>query len=128
MRRFLAIALVLFFGIGPLAATLKAGDDAYLPACCRRNGAHHCAMSDAVRAWMIRSESRTPGFTAPMHCPLYPNGSGVLTTPIHALAAELHSLPAFFEQPFPDSAHAGAAPSQTVFSRSVRGPPSSSHA
>jgi len=45
MRRTLSIFLVLFFGLGPVAAALHAEEDAGLPACCRRHGAHHCAMA-----------------------------------------------------------------------------------
>ena len=47
MRRSLAISLLLFFSlslIAPLVAPEAA--EASLPACCRRDGKHHCAMSD----------------------------------------------------------------------------------
>src|ERR1700744_428938 len=59
MRRFLSILLLLCLGLGPgtdllsastLATALRSGwtgkvDESRLPACCRRNGKHHCVMS-----------------------------------------------------------------------------------
>lgn len=46
VRRLFAISLLLLFGL-PLVSPLLASDavDASLPACCRRAGKHHCAMS-----------------------------------------------------------------------------------
>src|SRR3954454_15626122 len=44
MRRALSILLVLLFGAGPLTFAFSLSDDILLPACCRRHGAHHCAM------------------------------------------------------------------------------------
>lgn len=125
MRRALSILLVLFFGFGPLAATLRASDDARLPACCRTHGAHHCAMSAALRGWMLRNESRTPGFTAPSTCPLYPGFLGQATAPVHALtpAPAAHSASA---APVRICASCPSAqPTAPQSSRSVRGPPAS---
>ena len=34
--------LVLIFGLPTIAPLFAQGEDAALPACCRRNGAHHC--------------------------------------------------------------------------------------
>ena len=70
MRRILSILLLLVLGLGPeapataLASGLISGpasawsgkvDESRLPACCRRNGKHHCAMSAgesmAVATW-----------------------------------------------------------------------------
>jgi hypothetical protein len=60
MRRLLSILLLAFFGLGPAvsaipAAALGSGwtgkvDESRLPACCRRNGKHHCAMGAAMAA------------------------------------------------------------------------------
>lgn len=125
MRRILSIFLALFFGFGPLAATLGASDDAGLPACCRRNGAHHCVMSAAMRAWMFEAESRTPGFTAPSHCPLYPTGAPAATAPVHALAAATaaQSAPVFAAlAAIPYRASVRSAALRTI---AARGPPAS---
>lgn len=46
VRRLLALSLLLLFSfplVSPLLA-LSTSSDANLPACCRRNGAHHCQM------------------------------------------------------------------------------------
>ncbi len=73
MRRWLSILLVLFFVLGPLTSTLQASDEVRLPPCCRRNGAHHCAMSDALMARMAHATGDPrPAFTTPSHCPYYP--------------------------------------------------------
>jgi hypothetical protein len=67
VRRVLSIVLLLAFSL-PLissAVALTAGSEANLPACCRRNGAHHCAMkvgpADGINLSSI-----------PEHCPAYP--------------------------------------------------------
>jgi len=87
MRRVLSIFLVLFFGIGPLPISFGAGDDARLPACCRRHGAHHCAMGEEDVAQMGRGISGpTRYLAAPPRCPMYPSDSPATTSPIHALA------------------------------------------
>jgi hypothetical protein len=47
MRRLLSLVLLLVFGLPAVAPALdfSATPDSRLPACCRRNGAHQCAMS-----------------------------------------------------------------------------------
>lgn len=125
MRRALSIFLILFFGFGPLTATLSASDEANLPACCRRNGAHHCAMSMAMRAWMVRSELRTPGFTAPAHCPFYPRTSSTATAPAHALAVILKANSALTELPVDAVPYCAAIHAPYRLALSVRGPPAS---
>ena len=128
MRRFLASLFVVFFGFGPLAVALEASDDARLPACCRAHGAHHCVMSAALRDWMLRAESRTPGFTAPSTCPLYPGFLSQATAPAHALPAASTALAAPTAQAalhtlFSNDPHSALYPAHTV-----RGPPASSPA
>lgn len=45
MRRALAAVLVLLFSIPLIAPAFASGpDESSLPACCRRDGKHHCAM------------------------------------------------------------------------------------
>jgi hypothetical protein len=54
--------------ISPVLA-LAAGTDANLPACCRRNGAHHCIMK------LHQADSSGHGTTLsalPQRCPAYP--------------------------------------------------------
>jgi hypothetical protein len=80
VRKLLSILLLALFAL-PLAAPLlamSAQDDASLPACCRRNGAHHCSgmMADQATA-------ATPGqhFAAAYgRCPSYPAAIAVAHT------------------------------------------------
>lgn len=116
MRRLLAIALVVLYWLPLVCALLPGLQDASLPACCRRHGAHHCAMAMMSRA------QEGPGhfFAAPRHCPLYRN-SARATVPAFVprpkvVAHQPPSIRAWFLA-F-DSASVDAAGAS-----SVRGPP-----
>lgn len=74
MRRVFCLVLVLIFTSGPLVAGLQA-DDYRLPPCCRRNGAHHCSMSDAMILRMIALFHGKPFLNKPAHCPFYPHNA-----------------------------------------------------
>jgi hypothetical protein len=71
VRRVLTFTLLLLFSlplISPVLA-LTASSDANLPACCRRNGAHHCTK--------ITQSPQLPGSeidlsAIPPRCPAYP--------------------------------------------------------
>jgi hypothetical protein len=71
VRRLLSLALLLVFSfplISPVLA-LSDGSDLNLPACCRRNGAHHCAgrtQPAASPTSVVRLSS------IPQRCPGYP--------------------------------------------------------
>ena len=72
LRKMISILLLAFFGlpfVSPLfAATAKS--ESNLPACCRRNGKHHCMMGMADRSHVA---SNKPEFRAPLKkCPFYP--------------------------------------------------------
>jgi hypothetical protein len=70
VRRLLSFALLLLFSlplISPLLA-LTAGSDANLPACCRRNGAHHCTRTTHP----ADPAAGTNLSATPQHCPAYP--------------------------------------------------------
>jgi len=122
MRRLLSIALVLFFGLGPLSALAGASDDdASLPACCRRNGAHHCAMT-AMLERMERSSG--PAFSAPATCPSYPGAAVVLAAPVQALAAAAASMPAMTAQAHKASVSRATLSSRPNRAHAGRGPPS----
>jgi hypothetical protein len=83
MRRALSILLTLAFGFGPLAFAIGYDDGASLPACCRRHGAHHCAMGTDTRSGS--SSEDTPALTAPSHCPLFPVHQNASPSSIAAL-------------------------------------------
>jgi hypothetical protein len=72
VRRLLALSLLLLFSfplVSPLFA-LPTNTDANLPACCRRNGAHHCQMKVVQRS--STSASQIVVSTTPTKCPFYP--------------------------------------------------------
>ena len=88
MRRGFSIYLILFFGLGPLSALAKGSDDAWLPPCCRRHGAHHCAMYAELMAMRARfGPDPTPRFEAPSTCPLFHGLRFGMLAPAHALTA-----------------------------------------
>lgn len=84
LRKLLAITLLAILGL-PFATSLFAltpKSEANVPACCRRNGKHHCMMSMSQRA-----ELSSPGMQlrAPLErCPYCPAS---LVTAGHQLAA-----------------------------------------
>jgi hypothetical protein len=55
-------------------------DESQLPFCCRRHGAHHCAMD---------APAQSPGlaFKAPSRCPQFPGALAASTAPAFGLAA-----------------------------------------
>ncbi len=111
--------LIALFLLGPLAAALG-DDDASLPPCCRRHGAHHCSMA-RLRTAIIASGK--PIVTAPSTCPSYPGDNALTATPLHGLApaiASEFSLPAQLRSPA--AAHA-AARASAARTRSSRAPP-----
>lgn len=87
MKRVLSILLALLFGVGPLATALPGSEDARLPACCRRNGAHHCAMAAQMARMAEAASDGRPALTAPATCPYYPGAVIAWIAPAHALLA-----------------------------------------
>ncbi len=121
MRRLLGITLLLLFSL-PLispALALPASSGANLPACCRRNGAHHCMGN-------MQQASSGPGIhltRIPQRCPAYPaaitqvrHGDLSLHT-ASLISAEIVSHPSLKSQ---TSARARVALDR---SRHKRGPP-----
>jgi hypothetical protein len=123
MRRGFSIFLILFFALGPLSALADSSADAGLPVCCRRHGAHHCAMYAQIMAMRAaRGIDPRPSYSAPLTCPLYRGPNFSMLMPAHALAA----APAMFRPEFtrtpapafermaafscPSRAHAGRGP------------------
>lgn len=92
MRRGFSIFLIMLFGLGPLSAFVDGSEDASLPACCRRDGAHHCAMSMPMVAKMARIGDPSPSFDAPLTCPNYPGPTIAILVPSHALTVEAAGL------------------------------------
>lgn len=126
MKRILSTLLILIFGLGPLLEALPASAESSLPACCRRHGAHHCAMS-AVKT-PIASEA-APGaayaLTAPMHCRSFPGYADAYTTQISAMAVSATCLPILLAQAHSPAASRVAALLSQIRTRAGRAPPSS---
>ncbi len=123
MRRGISTFLILFFWLGPLAAILPVSDESRLPPCCRRHGAHHCAMAMRMAVLMAQAASGKPFFTAPLTCPLFPGYTAAPVSTIPALATSPVSLPVQLAQPHsPAAGHAAALLGQ-VRTRAGRGPP-----
>ena len=107
VRRLLAISLLLFFAlpvISPLLA-LTSAPGANLPACCRRNGKHHCMMSTEMAQAMNGTQTNgTQVNVVPAKCPFYPTAANTaqhheLSFHTAALAfAEIVSHPAIHLQ------------------------------
>lgn len=123
MRRGFSILLVLFFAFGPLQGLLEASDDARLPACCRRHGAHRCAMAEQMMAMMAQTNGSTPFVDAPGTCSSFPGCVPGVSTPSHALAPSQLALPVLLER-----AHSPFTANEDVrmipfLSRAGRAPP-----
>ena len=127
MRRILAITLLLAFG-SPLAVPLLASvadlqsKDARstLPACCRRNGKHRCALTMATALAGVNSG---PAMQAPP-CPLYPSPS----TPLRLATATLTPAPTLaitlLRATSPRARSFLRANSSAPYANQKRGPPS----
>jgi hypothetical protein len=123
MRRGFSLFLILLFSLGPLAATLQAEDDARLPACCRRNGTHHCVMSAAQTASLALAAGRHI-LIAPNTCPRFPGYAFTVTNTVHALAASPAALPSLAVSLHSAKAARAAARISQARTRSSRAPPS----
>jgi hypothetical protein len=124
MRRGFSIFLILFFGLGSLSAFIGGSEDASLPQCCRRHGAHHCAMYARIMAMRAGlRDDPTPGFSAPLTCPLYHGPAFSMLMPAYALTA----APARFrtEATLAFASPAGRSPafSRPSLAHAGRGPP-----
>jgi hypothetical protein len=107
MRRILSILLLLVLGLGPagaadgLASGLRSGwtgkvDESRVPACCRRDGKHHCSMS----AEQFADLSGETTVAARESCPCMPQALASTAPQLSALAkntpAAIGGLPAQF--------------------------------
>jgi hypothetical protein len=122
VRRLIGITLLFLFSfplISPVLA-FAAGSDAGLPACCRRNGAHHCIM----KMQQAESSESGVGFSAtPEKCPAYP----AVVTPVHHGDLSIHAASLIFAEivshPSVKTQTAARARVALDRSRQKRGPP-----
>lgn len=125
MRRGFSILLVLIFALGPLAAMSPASEDAALPACCRRSGAHHCTMNaGGMAAATGVAAGATPILQLPQQCPYYPHCVTVRNAPVHALTVASLGAPIQRVQPVLRGESRTAPILNPVNPLAGRGPPS----
>jgi hypothetical protein len=92
MRRASSIFLILLFGLGSLSVLIDS-EEANLPPCCRRHGAHHCAMAMQMAAMMRDAASgKATTIGAPVTCPLYPGLAAIFAAPAPAMTASAAGL------------------------------------
>ena len=77
MRRAPAILLMFLFSFSLIAPALFVAAESNLPACCRRNGSHHCDMAAGMpaRDVMDAAPSGLVADAPQLKCPFYPNGA-----------------------------------------------------
>ena len=99
MRKLLSIVLLAVFGLPLVSPLFALGMDAEagLPACCRKNGKHHCMMSMAERATVSQRDMRisAPAEKCP-YCPQLVTASHAdpfMEPPVDAIFASLVSHP-----------------------------------
>jgi hypothetical protein len=119
MRRASAMLLLALFGFSLISPSVFAlGADSKLPACCRRDGKHHCA------TMATESESSSGPALQAGRCSFFPTGAGVPASRTVALAGISQ---AGFEQPASHeaSAHRTETFCHSSYSRAgqKRGPP-----
>jgi hypothetical protein len=123
MRRGFSIFLILLFGLGPLSTLIDGSEDANLPACCRRQGAHHCVLT----ALAAQAQSaNTPIVSAPMTCSSYPGSVALLSTTKLALAAASRTSEALLQFEYVQVAVHVSPLSKPAQTHAGRGPPASS--
>jgi len=66
LRRISAILLLALFSFSLIGFAFQSDPDANLPACCRRNGSHHCSLAAHRRSSGV-------GFSANGQCPMFPS-------------------------------------------------------
>jgi len=121
VKRLLAILLLLALGlpgVAPLFALSMGDAQSKLPACCRRNGAHHCNTPVA-----FHSGSKTTVSSRPMHCPQYPSVAPSSQESSYALTS-VSSFAASFAATSMAVSWANSAPRASFkMGRVARGPP-----
>jgi hypothetical protein len=123
MRRVPAILLVLVFSFPLIAPALLRDGESNLPACCRRNGSHHCGMMAQDMAATPSSGPALDAFRA--KCPLFPSGGATVPECGPALVAASRTAGVAVSSQIADRGEAEAGYRISVnCSHQKRGPPS----
>jgi hypothetical protein len=123
VRKLVTFLLLTLFGM-PILSPLLALTDASgsrLPACCRRNGMHHCADGGMQRT----ADSGVPGkhWSAPPTCCRYPAGFVVSLHPDSGLAPSAATFAAILSHPAVQAQTESKWRVAQERSRGKRGPP-----
>ena len=115
------LALIGSFLAAPLLALSSSDPEASLPACCRRNGHHHCTMTDQA---MRSAGSGTQARQTPQRCAFYPRA---VTAPLFPFDSAPAASATHYAQV---ASHPAIHPQTDAFyrlsldrSRQKRGPP-----
>lgn len=120
MRRGLSISLILLLWLGPFAFVLPGIDESRLPFCCRRHGAHHCAMDTESSV----AQNEGPVFSASSHCPRFPASLAACTAPAFSPPQCPPGWQASTTQTLEPGSDRDAARAGLLRAQSDRGPPS----
>jgi hypothetical protein len=119
MRRAISISLILLLWLPALAALMPGSEDLRLPFCCRRQGAHHCAMDS------VQGGASGPAFSAPSRCPQFPSALPATIAPPFAPAAAPAQWAALVSGIYTHVAQREAARVARLRAQLDRGPPRS---
>jgi hypothetical protein len=124
MRRVPAILLVSLFSFSLIAPALFVDAETNLPACCRRDGKHHCGMTARDAADMAEAPSGPAVDALHAKCPLFPHATAVVPSPEAALlsACQPGGISILSQAVSPAPVHAGYRASYSR-SHQKRGPP-----
>jgi hypothetical protein len=121
MRRALSISLILLFWLPAFAALMPGSEDVRLPYCCRRQGAHHCAMDSARNSDLPGTSG--PALKAPSRCPQFPGSLPATVAPVFVASAVPAQWPAVASGIYSSVARREAARAGRLRAQLDRGPP-----
>ena len=118
MRRGLSISLILLLWLPALAALMPGSENLRLPFCCRRQGAHHCAMDCcAERRFRDQSSARLRS------CPQFPAALPATVARVFVSTAAPAHWPALVSGVYAPVAEREAARAGRLRAQLDRGPP-----
>lgn len=95
MRRLLSILFTLVLGLGQAMAAVPAHpiasgwtgkvDESHIPACCRKNGKHHCTMPDGAKDGAGAADAPVTSISATGCCSNFPSDLAPATDPVAAI-------------------------------------------
>ena len=123
LRRACAILLMAVFSISLMAPALSLEPEAKLPACCRRDGKHGCAMMKKSRS----EQSSGPAVKSSMRCDFYPTGNAIPAAgKVIVPRPPLHSFASAFSNPHAIAQTEAQYRESARRAWQVRGPPAHS--